>query len=185
MVVNKFTLTQQHHRCYLSVPNTHITRTSNRFLQEMMLSTKCCRLPELSILHICRQMAFPPDGGPWGVFLACYLQETFNGLSGLTFLSMLKMDNICANLMVHYLPMRLGFCFIHVSCPWTLSLPGSLLEISEAFLTVTSVIPHVPLFQHEETGECDHLYSICLTLLLPWSTKKTEAWRLHCFISML
>lgn len=120
MVVNKFTLTQQHHRCYLSVPNTHITRASNRFLQEMMLSTKCCRLPELSILHICRQMAFPPDGGPWGVFLACYLQETFNGLSGLTFLSMLKMDNICANLMVHYLPMGLGFCFIHVSCPWTL-----------------------------------------------------------------
>lgn len=91
MVVNKFTLTQQHHRCYLSVPNTHITRASNRFLQEMMLSTKCCRLPELSILHICRQMAFPPDGGPWGVFLACYLQETFNGLSGLTFLSMLEL----------------------------------------------------------------------------------------------
>lgn len=31
MVVNKFTLTQQHHRCYLSVPNTHITRTTNNF----------------------------------------------------------------------------------------------------------------------------------------------------------
>lgn len=148
MVVNKFTLTQQHHRCYHSVPNTHITRTTNRFLQEMMLSTKCCRQPELSTLRICRQMVFPPDGGTWGVFLACYLQETFNGLSALMFLSMLKMYNICANLMVHYLRMGLGFCFIHVSCPWTLSLPGSLLENSEAFLTVTSVITQVPLFQH-------------------------------------